>query len=121
MTIDQAVAKLDAEIAVLLERRLDDMAGLMIANGADPTKPPAPPDPDTDWQPVSFDEVLERQRAIDAEWKTEALAQIRKWLEAECCQCAPVPTSDPIAEAGRRPSSARDKQGADPSEQQQRT
>ena len=30
-------------------------------------------------------------------------------------------TSSPIAEAGRRPSSARDKQGADPSEQQQCT
>ena len=30
-------------------------------------------------------------------------------------------TSSPIAEAGLPPSSARDKQGADPSEQQQRT
>jgi len=88
VTLDDAVAKVSAEIDALLQERLDDMACRMIANGADPTRPPAPPDPDTDWQPVSFDEVLERQRAIDAEWKGGALVQIRTWLEAEYCSGA---------------------------------
>ena len=82
MTLDDAVAKASAEIDVLLQERLDDMACRMIANGADPTRPPAPPDPDADWHPINFDEILQRQRAIDAAWKVGALAQIRQWLAA---------------------------------------
>ena len=83
MTIDQTIAKLEGEIDALLQERLDDLACQMIANGADPTKPPANEDSDGDWQRVSFDEILERQRAIDAAWKTKALAEIRTWVEAE--------------------------------------
>ena len=84
MTIDQALAKVSAQIDAILEQRLFDMALQMIADGADPNAPGAPPDPDAGWQRVSFDEVLQRQRANDAQWKVEALAQIRKMLEA-CC------------------------------------
>ena len=83
MTIDQTIAKLEGEIDALLQERLDDMACQMIANGADPTKLPATEDADSDWQQVSFDEILERQRAINAAWKTKALAEIRTWLAAD--------------------------------------
>jgi len=88
MTIDQALAKVSAQIDAILEQRLFDMALQMIADGADPHAPGAPPDPDASWQRVSVDDVLQRQRAIDAQWKVEALAQIRKCLEAECCSGA---------------------------------
>jgi hypothetical protein len=72
-------------VYLLAVSRLFDIALQMIADGADPNGPGAPPDPDASWQRVSFDEVLQRQRAIDAQWKVEALAQIREMLEAECC------------------------------------
>ena len=85
MTIDQAIAKLEGEIAALLEDRLDALALRMLGDGVDPTKLPANEDSDGDWHQVSFDEILERQRAIDAAWTTKALAQIRNWLEAEYC------------------------------------
>jgi len=88
MTIDQALAKVSAQIDAILEQRLFDMALQMIADGADPHAPGAPPDPDASWQRVSVDDVLQRQRAIDAAWKVEAIAQIRKSLEAECCSGA---------------------------------
>jgi hypothetical protein len=83
MTIDQVLENASAQIDAILRQRLDDMACQMIANGADPTKPPATEDADGDWQRVSFDEILERQRAIDAKWKTEVLVLIRTWVEAE--------------------------------------
>ena len=70
MTLAQAVAKLSAEIDVLLQQRLDAMALQMIGDGVDPTAtPPATEDADGDWQRITFDGILQRQREIDAAWK----------------------------------------------------
>jgi hypothetical protein len=53
----------------------------MIADGADPEAVAEPPDTEGAWQRVSVDWVLQRQKAIDRQWRAETLAQLRTDLE----------------------------------------
>ncbi len=88
MTIDDGLAKVAAHIDKYLEQRWDAMALQMIAGGADPADrgdisagpPPGELSPGLSWHRLTFDEVLQRQKDLDLQWRDETLAAVRAEL-----------------------------------------
>ncbi len=95
MTIDDGLAKVAAQLDEVLAQRWHDLALQLIADGADPNDrgdldagpPPGELSPGESWHRVTFDEVLQRQRDLDLQWRDETLARLRgeliDWLTTD--------------------------------------
>ena len=82
MTLDELVAAAADKIDAVLQQRWDDLAMHMIATGCNPNDPPNPPDDSGPWRRVTFDEVVQHQKALDCQWWWQMLAQLRMAVAA---------------------------------------
>ncbi len=88
MTIDDGLAKVAAQLDEWLTQRWDALALTMISGGADPADrgdlgagpPPGGLPPGLSWHRLTFDEVLQRQKEADLQWRAETLAAVRAEL-----------------------------------------
>jgi len=95
MTIDDAIARAAAKIDEVLAQRWDALALKMIGDGANPNDrgdlgsgpPTGGLPPGLSWHRLTFDEVLQRQKVEDLQWRAETLARVRAelidWLTPE--------------------------------------
>jgi hypothetical protein len=67
MTFQEGLAKITREIDAILVKRMDEYMLLLIASGVEPEE---------------LDEIIHEQRAREAVWRTETLAQFEATLRA---------------------------------------
>jgi hypothetical protein len=78
VTLDEALAATSRAIDKVLEQRWDALAFQLIADGVQPDDgEDEPPPSEGPWQRLTFNQVLQRQRALDLEWRDATLAQLR--------------------------------------------
>jgi hypothetical protein len=96
ITLEEAMVDAAAQLDRLLEERWDAIALDMIAAGADPTDDgthETDSSPGGDWERISFANALDRQKALDRQWRDALLERLRVSLIADLARRGAAPPS----------------------------